>query len=130
MNKGRFDLRVNVTDHGYVGDGTDSSNHDHQSDYIISIGEHGLVIAGCKTDGRMVFRNAGDIMIESGTKIIMSAPGGIKERSKCRPEKDVNADPKSGDTPGATIPGVLEKMECISDVLDRLSQTFDTTEDQ
>ena len=130
MNIGRFDLRVNVTDHGYVGDGTDASDYDHQSDYMISIGPHGLVIAGCKSDGRMVIRNAGDLMLESGTKIIMSAPGGVRERTKGRPEKDVSSDPKSSDTPGATIPGVIDKMECISDVLDRLSQTIDATEDQ
>lgn len=72
MNKGRFELRVNVTDKKFVatqfskGDTPEKGgNPGAESDFIISISENGLVIAGMKKGTPMVLRNDGPIMIES-----------------------------------------------------------------
>ena len=129
MNKGRFDLRVNVTDLGYVGDGKDATSYGNDGDYLISISEAGIVIAGCVQGAPMVIRNAADIVIESGSKIIMSAPV-VRKRVGGKPENDMNADPKSSDTSEASIPGVLDKMECIAGILDTLSTSLSSTEDE
>ncbi len=74
MNVGRFELRVNVTDKGLVGtqfepgDAPDEGgNPGPQSDFIISISENGIVIAGTKANSPMVIRNESSILIESGS---------------------------------------------------------------
>lgn len=75
MNFGRFELRVNVTDKKFVAtefdsggrEGSGSENVGADSDYVISIGEHGLVIAGMKKDNSMIIRNDGPIMMESAS---------------------------------------------------------------
>jgi hypothetical protein len=75
MNTGRFDLRVNVTDKGfYDSDGNrkkDQAGHTddkpNSSDYIISISEHGLVIAGMKSGAPMIIRNDGPLVLESAS---------------------------------------------------------------
>jgi len=84
FNEGRFDLRVNVTDKGFTtttfdpvtdadgnvvpidvegGDG----NPLYASDYIISIGKHGMVIAGMNPTANMIIRNDGNLLIESAS---------------------------------------------------------------
>lgn len=72
MSKGRFDLRVNVTDKKFVSTKFSESSSDEdvknphaESDYIISISENGIVIAGMKKAAPMVFRNDGPVLIES-----------------------------------------------------------------
>ena len=76
MNIGRFELRVNVTDKGHIGStfnsddtGTfateEGGNPSHNSDFIISLSENGIIIAGMKADVPMVIRNDGQILIES-----------------------------------------------------------------
>lgn len=71
MNKGRFELRVNVTDKKFVATqfATDTpergGNPGAESDYIISISEKGFVIAGMKAEAPMIIRNDGPILIES-----------------------------------------------------------------
>lgn len=75
MNTGRFDLRVNVVDKGFydsIGNrkrdgGSYTDDAPYSSDYIISISEHGLVIAGMKADAPMVIRNDGPLMLESAS---------------------------------------------------------------
>jgi len=75
MNKGRFELRVNVVDKGHVDTDLTSTEREKgqggnpgaDSDYIISISEAGLVIAGMKTEAPMIFRNDGPILIESAS---------------------------------------------------------------
>jgi len=74
MTKGRFELRVNVTDKGFVtsqftGDNTSEKggNPGAESDFIISISENGLVIGGMKRSVPMIFRNDGPILIESSS---------------------------------------------------------------
>jgi hypothetical protein len=74
MNKGRFELRVNVTDKKFVASrfsGEDTpvrgGNPGPESDYIISISETGLVIAGMKSGAPMIMRNDGPILIESSS---------------------------------------------------------------
>ena len=63
MSVGRLDIRVNVTDNGLVM--SEGSGIKAESDFIISISDKGLVIAGCRKDLPMVFRNDGAIFIES-----------------------------------------------------------------
>lgn len=73
MNKGRFDLRVNVVDKKFVGYqfGTDipdrGGNPGSDSDFIISISEDGFIIAGMKSQTPMIIRNDGPILIESAS---------------------------------------------------------------
>lgn len=73
MNKGRLDIRVNVTDKKFVAtqftsDTTErNGNPGAESDFIISISENGFVIAGMKSETPMIFRNDGPILIESST---------------------------------------------------------------
>jgi hypothetical protein len=73
MNKGRFELRVNVVDKKFVttkfvNDTTErGGNPGAESDFIISISENGLVIAGMKKEAPMIFRNDGPILIESAS---------------------------------------------------------------
>jgi hypothetical protein len=76
MNVGRFELRVNVTDKGFVptqfGDGIpeEGGNPKAESDYIISISEQGIVIAGMKVGTPMVLRNDGPVLIESSSSSV------------------------------------------------------------
>lgn len=77
MNAGRFDLRVNVVDKGfYDADANSNRKKDgavqvgdkpNSSDYIISISEHGLVIAGMKSGAPMIIRNDGPLVLESAS---------------------------------------------------------------
>lgn len=74
MNKGRLEIRVNVTDKKFVttqftGD-SENVNVGAESDYIISISEKGLVIAGMKFGVPMIMRNEGPILIESSSSDI------------------------------------------------------------
>ncbi len=76
MNKGRLDIRVNVTDKKFVSTQFTSDTSERggnpgaESDFIISISENGLVIAGMKSEAPMIFRNDGPILIESATSDI------------------------------------------------------------
>lgn len=77
MNIGRFELRVNVVDKKFVatefseGKRTDQGgNPGAESDYIISISESGLVIAGMKKDAPMVIRNDGPLLLESSSSTV------------------------------------------------------------
>ena len=75
FNQGRFDLRVNVTDKGFMGkkDEASSSAVDRtESDYIISISSEGIVIAGM-AKGKMVLRQKGDIIVEATDNLFLSA---------------------------------------------------------
>lgn len=72
MNKGKFVLRVNVSDKGHVT--TDMSDADPEakdSDFIISISEEGLFIAGMKKGKPMIIRNDGKILVESTTDLVL-----------------------------------------------------------
>lgn len=72
MNIGRLEIRVNVTDKGFVTSQfargetlEDGGNPRAESDYIISISENGLVIAGMKANTPMIIRNNGSLLVES-----------------------------------------------------------------
>jgi hypothetical protein len=72
MTVGRFELRVNVTDKKFVATSFEAGeNPGAQSDYIISISEEGLVIAGMKTGKPMIIRNDGAVLIESTENIML-----------------------------------------------------------
>ena len=65
LNKGNFTLRVNVTDKGFYSSEikeVDRLEASASTDYIISIGEHGIVISG-GTKQPMLLRNRGSIMM-------------------------------------------------------------------
>lgn len=74
MNIGRLDLRVNLTDKGAVSseysdpsdeEDDDVSNPKAKSDFIISISENGIIVAGMIPTIPMILRNSGKILIES-----------------------------------------------------------------
>lgn len=69
MNKGRLEIRVNVVDKKFVATtfNDDESSPKCDSDYVISISEAGLVIAGMKRDAPMIIRNDGPLLLESGS---------------------------------------------------------------
>jgi hypothetical protein len=72
MNKGKFVLRVNVSDKGHVT--TDIGDADPEifdGDYVISISDEGMFIAGMKTGKPMMIRNDGKILIESTHDIVL-----------------------------------------------------------
>tara|TARA_B100001094_G_C18195548_1_gene810532 strand:+ start:1061 stop:3454 length:2394 start_codon:yes stop_codon:yes gene_type:complete len=112
-NAGRFDLRVNVSNKGFVGE-EDEGVED--SDYIISISENGLVIAGMKKSTPMIIRNDGNLMIESASKLILSGQN-VSIREGNRPERKTDRAPVSSDTPDATIEGVADQIGCLAEKL-------------
>lgn len=112
-NAGRFDLRVNVSNRGFVGE-EDSGEED--SDYIISISEEGLVIAGMKKSKPMVIRNDGDLMVETASKLILSG-NSVVIREGNRPEKKTDKAGHSADTPDATLDGVITQIGCLTEKL-------------
>ena len=118
FNKGQLDIRVNVTDKGFVGlNGDQSSN----SDYIISISEKGIVIAGM-AGTPMVIRNNSNLSIESSAKLILSA-NQIELREGNMPSKGTDASDVSSDTPdAASIESVQSQITCLSDALKALSE--------
>lgn len=121
FNPGKFDLRVNVTHKGFVGDDTNVTN---ASDYIISISEQGLVIAGMNPGTPMVIRNDGNISLESTAKLILQGQS-VEVREGNRPSRKTHKDPVSTDTPDASAEGVPEQIKCIIDALQELEESFD-----
>lgn len=71
MNVGKFVLRVNVSDKGHLTTESGDEKYNVDSDFVISIGEEGLVIAGMKQGAPMVIRNDGKILIESTTDLVL-----------------------------------------------------------
>jgi hypothetical protein len=63
FNEGRFELRVNVADKGFVGE--DMSNEVQASDYIISISKEGLVISGGGKNSPILISSKGHLNLES-----------------------------------------------------------------
>ena len=72
FNKGRLDIRVNVNDRGFYSSSITNQPEITESvgfsDYIISISENGIVIAG-GTKKPMLIKNKGEIMIETETNL-------------------------------------------------------------
>jgi hypothetical protein len=109
FNKGRLDLRVNVNHKGFFGE---EEADTHASDYVISISEDGLVIAGMNPGAPMVIRNDGDLNIESTSKLILSGQS-VEIREGNRPSRKTHRSPESIDTPDATLDGVSKQIDCI-----------------
>jgi hypothetical protein len=63
-SKGSLYIRVNVTKKGTVNNPINNDNGE-KDDYVISISDKGLIIWGANPNTPMVFRNAGDINLES-----------------------------------------------------------------
>ena len=126
---GRFDLRVNVVDKGYLGqeDFTPRVGGDpvgaHASDYIISISESGMVIAGMSPGMPMIVRNDGNLTLESTAKLIL-AGNSIEQRVANRTPKAAGRQ-DTQDDPGATpstdplenFEKVAESISCIQTVI-------------
>lgn len=118
FNKGSFDLRVNVNNKGFVGDEVSDSS---ASDYIISISENGLVIAGMNPGAPMVIRNEGNLSIESSTKLILSAQT-VEMREGNRPARKSHKAPESADTPDAAdLESVGRQISCLITELGKLT---------
>ena len=117
FNKGRFDLRVNVTDKGWVGEelAPDPDRKIGDSDFIISISENGLVIAGMKSGAPMVIRNSDDIIIESSNKLVLSGTR-VVVREGAMPERPTYMSAVSADTPGASPEGVASKISNLAEI--------------
>jgi len=118
---GRFDLRVNVTDKGTVDKGKDfkTENGDHASDYIISISEHGLVIAGMLPGMPMVLRNDGPLSLESTNKVSFIAPV-VEVREGNTDPRATHKAPTAKDQKPLDPEGVADKISCITDVLSKM----------
>lgn len=81
MNVGRFELRVNVTDKGFIASEFDGAEDDVSedgvnplgaSDIMISLSENGIVIAGMKPGLPLVIRNQDKVFIESaGSDVVL-----------------------------------------------------------
>ena len=83
FNKGSLDIRVNVVDKGFVGSSPPKSPKNKNpmaSDYLISISDKGLVIAGMHTGKPMIIRNDGNIHIESTNTLRLFASDKIEFR--------------------------------------------------
>lgn len=118
--QGRFDLRVNINDKGVVGGKFSPNNSSNESDYVISISNAGLVIAGMHT-APMVIRNSGDLHLESTAKL--SLAGQVVEI------REGNAPPKKPDKSNsgqhqqvATVESVSKQLSCVTDILSNLTK--------
>jgi hypothetical protein len=117
FNKGSLDIRVNVVDKGFVGE----EDYEPGSDYIISISEKGLVIAGMNPAAPMVIRNEGNLCIESSAKLILSAQT-IEMREGNRPARKSHSNPASTDTPdAASVESVMDQIDCLMTQLSELN---------
>jgi|7_EtaG_2_1085326.scaffolds.fasta_scaffold05470_2 hypothetical protein len=95
FNKGSLDIRVNVVDKGFVGKDppkTGKNENPLSSDYLISISEQGLVIAGMHKGAPMIIRNDGNIHIESTNTLRLMSGDKIEflegSNKVARPSKD------------------------------------------
>lgn len=79
MNVGRFTMRVNLVDKGFVdskfseeeSEVEEDNNSMGNSDVVIDISESGIVIAGMNSGVPMIIRNSGKILIESATNLVL-----------------------------------------------------------
>jgi len=94
MNIGKFVLRVNVSDKGHLTTEKGDSKYNVDSDFVISIGEEGLVIAGMKQGAPMVIRNDGKILIESTTDLVLK--GNKVEQVDAKGKAQTNSVPGRG----------------------------------
>lgn len=84
FNKGRFDLRVNVTDKGFAG--VEKTNEKfYNSDYVISISENGIVIAGMQEGKPMLIKNSGNICVESDSVLTLSGAKVMVKEAGAKP---------------------------------------------
>ena len=123
FRRGRFDLRVNVTDKGVCGEEWDAKpwGGRQASDYIISISEKGLVIAGMKPGAPMIIRNQGDLSLESSTKLCLAAQN-IEVREGNRVPRKTWKAPTADDQEPPNPEGVQEKITCIVDILSEMTE--------
>jgi hypothetical protein len=79
MNVGRFTMRVNLVDKGFVDsefnnnavESDEDKNPYGNSDVVIDISQTGIVIAGMNAGVPMIIRNTGKILIESSTSLVL-----------------------------------------------------------
>lgn len=121
--EGRLDLRVNVTDKGpvHLKDDWVTDGGDHASDYIISISDAGLVIAGMNPGAPMIIRNDGALSIESTGKLSIGAQS-IEMREGNRVPRKTHKAPTSDDQPPPDLQTVQDKITCITDILAKMTE--------
>ena len=138
FNPGRFDLRVNVVNKGNLRHHNEDSNGDsrptashasssdtlaaYASDYIISIGQHGLTIAGMNTGAPMIIRNDGNLIVEATNNLILSGTKVVVREGKTgdRPTHKDSVSDHDGELADVTaIPGVFK--EAVTKTLEKLT---------
>lgn len=125
FREGRFDLRVNVTDKGVVGDeGFRDPDGAANSDFIISISSEGLVIAGMKQGAPMIIRNQGDLSLETAAKLILHGSSVEVREGNTVPRKTWKA-PTAADQEAPDPEKIAEKITCITDLLSSLSEDME-----
>lgn len=120
--KGRFDLRVNVNDKGLVGQKFSPQEARHQSDYVISISEKGLVIAGMHPNAPMVIRNAGDLHLESCAKLSLAGQMVEIREGNAPPRKPENSNSAQHQAP-ATVKTVSDQLTCVTEIISNLTES-------
>jgi hypothetical protein len=114
---GRFDLRVNVTDKGDLDRDPKikTENGDHASDYVISISDAGLVIAGMH-GAPMVIRNDGHLSLESTGKLSLIGTS-VEVREGNLDPRPTHKAPTSKDQKPPKPDDVSRQISCITDYL-------------
>lgn len=120
FNAGRFDLRVNVTDKGIVGQGKKFAPEGggHASDYVISISDAGLVIAGMVPGQPMIIRNDGPLSLESTDKLCLAAQS-IEVREGNTAPRKTNKATTANDQKPLDPAGVAESIASITDIMNK-----------
>jgi hypothetical protein len=121
--QGRFDLRVNVTDKGVVGQkwSPKRAGGDNASDYIISISDAGLVIAGMKPGAPMIIRNQGNVSIESSGKLTLGGSS-VEIREGNQVPRKTHKPPTAQDQVPPDPENVADTVACITDILSKMTK--------
>ena len=126
---GRLDLRVNLTNKGYLDEDGEPKEGEisSDSDVIISISEKGIIISGMKHDVPMMVHNSGSISIQSPKGIFLNGgTGGVKVIEKSIPARDAGvpvsktANSINSDDP-ASIESVAELFDEVAELANSLT---------
>jgi hypothetical protein len=130
FNSGRFDLRVNLTDKGTLGDNEQSkppNYRDGDSDFLISVSEKGIIISGMKKEVPMILNNSGKICIQSPAGIDLNGgAGGVTVTEKQLAPRPTYMSPESKNTDSTQNPGELSDIETIQRMLTELATEIES----
>lgn len=127
FNKGRLDLRVNLTNKGTLDDLEKPSDYkDGDSDFIISISEKGFIISGMKKDVPMVINNSGKICIQSPAGIELNGGyAGVFVKEKGLAARPTYMSPEMRNTNSVVNPEEQVDIETLQSLLNNLSQSLE-----